>query len=82
MKYTLLKDKFAKMEENHRLQNEAYRMEMEEIAWQIWREKWKPSVIDRLRIFLHVPRAGEAPLDAQELCRIRYLQHREKHPFA
>ena len=71
------------LEDSHALENEAYRQNMEAAAWETWKLNWTPSIRDYIVMFFHRPTAAyHHRLESSDLCRIRYLEHRAKHPFA
>jgi len=70
------------IEAAHAAELQAFKENMEASAWEIWKHNWSPSIWDRLVIFFHRPTACyQSRLDPQTLCRIRYLEHRQKNPL-
>lgn len=75
-------DELEEIERIHAADKEAWAMTCEAVAWELWRGNWKPSLADRFLLFLYRQRGSlMQTIEEQDLCRIRYCEHRSKHPL-
>lgn len=77
----LMKDAMAEIQADYEQEQRNFAEACEAIAWQLWRDNWKPSLWDRFVMALNQPHSIYRKFDSSDLCRFRYLEHRRKHPF-
>jgi hypothetical protein len=68
-------------EQHREAVQEAYldALNAEAMAWDLWKKIWKPTLWDRIYLFLNRPAAAhKSRMDMSDLCRLRYRQHLAK----